>query len=322
MIVTHESPGLAPHVQSFFRWGKMAKAWLRSGSRFNPPDFLYEQQSDSVYRLHSFLYIHYLSALFDLHGFTLYNNNACSSGAFAMAVAADRIRGGDASAVIVAGGDLPEDGTKYRWFRDLGLYSPRGECRPFTPERDGMVLGSGAAAFVFEDLERARARGRLVYAEWLGGGFTSDGWKVTMPDVVGGRYSEAIGRALRSAGVTPEEVSLVTPHGLGTGLFDRFEAMTLSTVFGNSGTPWPPMMVLKGALGHTLGGCVLVETVASLLALERGEVPAAAQCEAPDTALPLGRPREGSIPKRWVLLKCTNGFAGQNGAIVLRSAEA
>jgi len=96
LVVTHESPALAPHVQSFFRWRELGRSWLRSPARFNPPEFLYEQQRESVYRLHSFLYVHYLSAVFGLHGFTLYNNNACASGAFAMAVAVDRIRSGDA----------------------------------------------------------------------------------------------------------------------------------------------------------------------------------------------------------------------------------
>jgi 3-oxoacyl-[acyl-carrier-protein] synthase II len=299
----------------------MASAWLRSRSRFSPQEFLYEQQSDSVYRLHSFLYIHSLSALFDLHGFTLYNNNACSSGAFALSVAADRILAGEAGAIVVAGGDLPEDGTKYRWFRDLGLYSPSGSCRPFAPTRDGMVLGSGAAAFVLEDYEAARQRGRRIYAEWLGGGFTSDGWKVTMPDVAHGRYGEAIGRALAAARVAPEEISLIAPHGLGTGLFDRFEAMALASRFGGPGSEWPPLMVVKPAVGHTLGGCVLVETAAALLALEGGQVPPQTRVTAPDPALALGRQRTGALPRRWTLLKCTNGFAGQNGALVLRSVE-
>jgi 3-oxoacyl-(acyl-carrier-protein) synthase len=319
LVVTHESPGLARHVQGFFRWGRMAKAWLRSRSRFNPPEFLYEQQSESVYRMHSFLYIHYLSALFRLHGFTLFNNNACASGAFAMAVAADRIRSGEASAIVVAGGDVPEDGTKYRWFRDRGLYSPTGECRPFAASRNGMVLGSAAAAFLFEDLETARASGRRIYAEWLGSGFTSEGWKVVLPDVVSGRYRDAMARALTSAGVRPEEVTLISPHGVGSGLYDRFEAQSLAEVFGDRGRTWPALMALKGAVGHTLGGCTLVETAASILAVEHGEVPAAGRCVDPDPALPLGRSPNDGLPSSWVLLKCTNGFAGQNGAIVLRS---
>ncbi len=321
LVVTHESPGLAPHVQSFFRFGKTARAWLKSRSRFKPPEFLYEQQSDSVYRLHSFLYLHYLSAVFQLHGFTLYNNNACASGAFALVVASDRVRSGEASAVVVAGGDVPEDGTKYRWFRDRGLYSTSGTCRPFSARRDGMVLGSGAAAFVLEDLDGARAAGKHVYAEWLGGGFTSDGWKVTMPDVVGDRYRQSIDRALAAARVRPEEITLLAPHGVGAELLDHFEAESLARVFGNGSRPWPALLPLKGALGHTLGGCALVETVAALLALERGEIPPAARCADPDPRLPMGRSREEAFAKDWVLLKCTNGFAGQNGAIVLRSPE-
>ncbi len=318
LVVTHESPGLAPHVQGFFQWGRLGRAWLRSRSRFSPPDFLYEQQSDSVYRLHSFLYLHYLSAVFQLHGFTLYNNNACASGAFALVVAADRVRSGEVEAVVVAGGDVPEDGTKYRWFRERGLYSEDGLCRPFSARRDGMVLGSGSAALVLEDLDKARAAGKRIYAEWLGGGFTSDGWKVTMPDVVGDRYRQAIDRALASARLRPEDVTLLAPHGLGAQLLDHFEAESLARVFGGGGRPWPALLPLKGALGHTLGGCVLVETVAALLALERGEIPAAARCPDPDPRLPIGRSREEGFAEDWVLLKCTNGFAGQNGAIVLR----
>jgi 3-oxoacyl-[acyl-carrier-protein] synthase II len=323
IVVTHESPGLADHLQGFFRWRETARAWLRSPARFDPAEFLYRHRSESVYRLHSFLYIHYLAALFGLHGFSLYNNNACASGAVALAVAADRIRTGSASAIVVAGGDVPEDGTKYRWFRDAGLYSARGECRPYRADRDGLVLGSGAAAIVLEDLERARAAGRPVRAEWLGGGFTSEGWKVMLPDVASHRYAEAIAQALQTAGTAPHEVTLITPHGVGGAMLDHFEAESLARVFGDGGESWPPLMAVKGGVGHTLGGCVLVETVASLLALDRGRIPATARCEDLDPALPLGRTRsDAALGAPWVLLKCTNGFAGQNGAIVLRSAEA
>jgi 3-oxoacyl-[acyl-carrier-protein] synthase II len=319
LVVTHESPALAPHVQSFFRWRELGRSWLRSPARFNPPEFLYEQQRESVYRLHSFLYVHYLSAVFGLHGFTLYNNNACASGAFAMAVAADRIRNGEAETVIVAGGDVPEDGTKYRWFKDRGLYSPTGRCRPFSAERDGLVLGSGAAALVLQDLEQARAEGRRVYAEWLGGGFTSDGWKVTVPDVAGRRYAQAIARALRSAEVRPDDVTMIVPHGVGASLLDRYEAEALAEVFGEAGGDWPSLLPLKGAVGHTLGGCALVETVGALLALEHEQIPAAARADAFDPALPLRRSSRSVDAGAWTLLKCVNGFGGQNGAFVLRS---
>jgi len=320
LVVTHESPGLSDHLQGFFRWGETVRAWLRSPARFDPVEFLYRQKSGSVYRLHSFLYVHHLAALFRLHGFSLYNNNACASGAFALAVAADRIRGGDASAVVVVGGDIPEDGTKYRWFRDAGLYSPSGRCRPFHAGRDGLVLGSGAAALVLEDLARAQSAGRRVYAEWLGGGFSSEGWKVTMPDVVSGHYGAAIRRALDAAGVGPRDVTLVAPHGVGAAMLDHFEAQTLAGIFG-AGEAWPPLLAVKQAVGHTLGGSALVETIAALLALQHGEIPAAARCDVPDPALPLGQPRAQWRSDPWVLLKCTNGFAGQNGAIVLRAAD-
>jgi 3-oxoacyl-(acyl-carrier-protein) synthase len=320
LVVTHESPGLADHLQGFFRWREALRAWLHSPARFNPPEFLYRLKSASVYRLHSFLYIHWLSAMFRLHGFSLYNNNACASGAFALAVAADRVRNGEVPAMVVVGGDVPEDGTKYRWFRDLGLYSPSGHCRPFEAARDGLVLGSGAAAMILEDLDRAKAAGKRIWGEWLAGGFRSEGWKVTLPDVSHEHYAAAIRDALSAARVAPEELSLVVPHGVGTGLYDRFEALSLVRALGDGGRSWPPLMPLKGVLGHTLGGSVLVELAAALIALDRGEVPPLVGLEHPDPELPLGRPRRGPLPRAWTLLKCTNGFAGQNGAIVLRAA--
>jgi 3-oxoacyl-[acyl-carrier-protein] synthase II len=317
LVVTHESPGLGDHLQGFFRWGEIFRAWVRSPARFNPAEFLYQLKSESVYRMHSFLYIHYLAALFNLHGFSMYNNNACASGAYALSVAVDRIRSGRTPAAVVVGGDVPEDGTKYRWFEDLGIYSPTGNCKPFSAARDGLVLGSGAAALVLEDLEQARAAGKRIYAEWLGGGFTSEGWKITMPDVAGDRYAEAIGSALNDAGVRPEQIDMITPHGVGSGMLDNFETNSLAEVFGNGGRKWPPMLLAKAAVGHTLGGCVLVELVASLRALQHGEVPPVVRCDEPDPSLPVGPPRSTSLPERWTMLKCTNGFAGQNGAIVL-----
>ena len=318
LVVTHESPGLARHVQSFFHWREIAKTWWRSPHKFRPPDFLYEQQSASIYRLHSFLYVHYLSALFGIHGFTLYNNNACASGAFSLALAVDRIRAGDAEAMLVVGGDAPEDGTKFRWFRDLGLYSSRGACAPFRADRDGLVLGSAGAALVLEDLELARRAGKRIHAEWLGGGFSSEGWKVTLPDVMRWHYVKAIDRALKSAGAAFGAISLLVPHGVGTGLYDRFESACLGKVFGDADGAWPALMPLKGALGHTLGGCVLLEALAGILALEKGAVPPAARSEPLDPALGLGQPRD-ALADSGLLLKCTNGFAGQNGAIVLRA---
>lgn len=318
-IVTHESPGLAAHVQGFFRWRRTARAWWRSRSKFDPQSFLYEQQSGNVYRLHSFLYIHYLSALFHLHGFSLYNNNACASGIFAMAVAADRIRNGDVRAMVVVGGDVPQDGTKYRWFKDLGLYSPSGSCRPFQAERDGMVLGSGAAALVLENFDQAIQDGKRIHGEWLGGGYRSEGWKVTFPDVTGQHYGMAMSSALRAAGIRPEDVGLIVPHGVGSGLYDRFEAISLAKVFADGGRAWPPLMPLKGAVGHTLGGCALLETIPAILAMQHREIPEAARCLHPDPILRLGTPHRDSVPDDGVILKCTNGFAGQNGAMVIRA---
>jgi 3-oxoacyl-(acyl-carrier-protein) synthase len=102
-------------------------------------------------------------------------------------------------------------------------------------------------------------------------------------------------------------------------LLDRYEADALASVFGNGSSEWPAFLPLKGAIGHTLGGCALVETVGALLALAAAEIPPAARAVELDPGLPLGRSFRALDASDWTLLKCTNGFGGQNGAVVLRS---
>jgi 3-oxoacyl-(acyl-carrier-protein) synthase len=140
-----------------------------------------------------------------------------------------------------------------------------------------------------------------------------------MPDVTSERYTVAIRRALAAAAVDPADVDLITPHGVGAPMLDHFEAESLASVFG-TGRAWPPLLAAKAAVGHTLGACALVETIASILAVREGRVPESARCAEPDPALPLGRQGSCELAGEAVLLKCTNGFAGQNGAFVLRVA--
>ena len=112
---------------------------------------------------------------------------------------------------------------------------------------------------------------------------------------------------------------MIAPHGVGASLLDRYEAESLAEVFGNGGSDWPVLLPLKGAVGHTLGGCALVETVGSLLTLAHEEIPTAARVDEFDAALPLGRTSRTLHADSWTMLKCVNGFGGQNGAMVLRS---
>ena len=142
---------------------------------------------------------------------------------------------------------------------------------------------------------------------------------MTVPDVGGRRYARAIAGALRSADVRPNDVTMISPHGVGARLLDRYEAESLAEVFGNGGRDWPVLLPLKGAVGHTLGGCALVETVGALLAIAHEEIPPVVHVDEFDPGLPLGRSSRSIHAGSFTLLKCTNGFGGQNGAVVLRS---
>jgi 3-oxoacyl-(acyl-carrier-protein) synthase len=325
LVVAHENPGIDGYVTRVLDTVEEVRLSARGeGTRFAPAELadpqsmaaaLYREHHRSVVELQTFMLLHRLARAFGCHGLGLMVNQACASGLYAVEAAARELVHGTAEAALVAAGDRPLLATKSRYFQDLGLLAGDGRVRPFGRDRHGFVLGDGGAALVLEPLARARARGAKVIAIYRGGGFNQEAWKVTLPRPDQALYADAMAAALARAEVPARAIDLVVPHGVATGVGDAYEARCLRAVFGGE-LERTPMLALKGAIGHNLGGSALNELAIGLLALEAGEVPPSPGCEDPDPALGVA---PGAITGRRSLrhlFKCANGFAGFNAAVV------
>ncbi len=190
----------------------------------------------------------------------------------------------------------------------------------FDRERDGFVVGEGAALVLVEELEHARRRGAAIYAELLGFGVAHDAYHPHQLHPCGKGVEEAMRRALRDAGVSPEEVGHIQAHGLGTHLSDVAESRAIRNLFGESSRV--PVSAVKPAIGHISAASGAFGLAAAALTLSKGLVPPLANYSTPDEECPiefvLGEPLESS---KEIALVSSFGFGGQAGSLVLRKVD-
>src|SRR5262249_11851108 len=139
LVLTYEAPGIDRLLRGFF-----VELGRREGLDIDPASFLrgvYERHREAVYHTHSFMHLHLLARVLGIHGPTLFLNNACASGLFALQAAADQLRLGRCEVALAAAAELPLYPTKHLWFEEAGVASPSGALRPFDRDRDGLVLG-------------------------------------------------------------------------------------------------------------------------------------------------------------------------------------
>ncbi len=181
---------------------------------------------------------------------------ACASGTAAIGTAFDMVRSGRVKLAFTGGAEAPICLLCIKGYGRSGALSKSGNVKPFAPERDGFVLGEGAAVIVLEEMEHAKKRGVRIYAELAGYGNTSDAGHPTQPDKDG--EARAMREALEEAGIAPDNVGLVMAHATGTPLGDQVEDEALEEVFGR--TP-PPRRALKEFTGHMLAASGAFEAV-------------------------------------------------------------
>jgi 3-oxoacyl-[acyl-carrier-protein] synthase II len=246
-------------------------------------------------------------------------STACSTGANALAVAADWIRHGRATAVLCGGSDSLCQMT-YSGFNALQALD-RVPCRPFDRSRAGLSLGEGAAMFVLEAWEAARARGAIVLGELVGYGVTADAHHLTQPRPDGAAAALAMRRALEESGVRREEIDYINAHGTGTQQNDVVETRVIKTVLGDRAYR-VPVSSTKSMIGHTLGAAGALEALAALLAVRNGFVPPTASLVEPDPECDLDYvPRASRAASPRTVLSNSYGFGGNNTTLVLRSAD-
>jgi len=240
-------------------------------------------------------------------------STACASSNHAMGLAFQMVRSGAAPVMLAGGAEATLCFGGLKAWEGLRVMSPDG-CRPFCASRNGMVQGEGAAVFVFEDMERARARGAPVLAEVAGFAMSSDAGDIVMPDPDGA--VRAMRGALADAGLPSDAVGYINAHGTATTANDRSEAQAIRTVFD---TP-PPVSATKSMHGHLLGAAGAVELLSLLLALGEGVIPPTAGWREADPAL-LGLdvvPNEARRAPVDAALSNAFAFGGMNACLALR----
>jgi 3-oxoacyl-[acyl-carrier-protein] synthase II len=259
---------------------------------------------------------------FGITGPATANSNSCASGTVAIGDGLRMIQRGEAEVVLAVGAEAPIAPLCYGAFSIIRAMSARNDdperaSRPFDRDRDGFVMGEGAAALVLEEREHARKRGARFQCEVLGYALTNDGYHMTAPRPDGRSAARAITLAMRDAGISAEQVDHVNAHGSSTPLNDPVEVAAIKEALGARAYQ-APISGTKGLYGHPLGAAGAVEAAISVLALERGFLPPTANLEhrAPECDLdivgPAGRRQQVNC-----VLSNSFGFGGINACVVL-----
>jgi 3-oxoacyl-[acyl-carrier-protein] synthase II len=264
----------------------------------------------------------HISIKFGLRGFTLTVSTACSSGATAIGVAFRAIQSGDSVRMLAGGVDASITPSQLAIWDSLRVLStcnssPGTAMKPFSKNRDGLVLGEGAVLMVLEELESANERGARIYGEVLGFGSSSDGSHITRPSTQGEIL--AMLRALESAGITPDRVDYINAHGTATPFNDKTETEALKQVFPHCRIP---VSSIKPITGHMLGASSAAEFAASILAARDSLVPPTMNYQEEDPECDLDYVVEG--PRKAdldIVMSNSFAFGGHNAVLVAKRVD-
>ncbi|CAO4153406.1 beta-ketoacyl-ACP synthase [Methylorubrum aminovorans] len=262
-----------------------------------------------------------LADRFGTSGSPISLSTACSSGATAIQLGVEAIRRGEMEAALCIGTDgsvNPESLIRFSLLSALSTQNdpPESASKPFSKNRDGFVMGEGAAALVLESAESARARGAKILGYVLGCGEKGDGFHRTRSSPDGAPVIAAMRAALDDAGIGPDQIDHVNAHGTSTPENDKMEALGCSAVFGER-IAGLPISSNKSMIGHTLTAAGAIEAVVSLLTIREGRIPPTINYALPDPALLLdvvGTARDTRVSR---VLSNSFGFGGQNTCLVL-----
>ncbi len=265
---------------------------------------------------------------YGFRGPTITTVTACASATHAMIDAATYIRLGKANIFVAGGSEAAITQAGVGGFNAMRALSTRNDdpktaSRPFDKDRDGFVMGEGAGALILEEYEHAIARGATIWAELVGGGMSTDAYHMTAPDPEGGGAMLVMQRALKDAGLQPEDIDYINVHGTSTGLGDIAEPKAIKKVFGDH-TYKVAISATKSMTGHLLGAAGAVEAIACILAMKYSLVPPTInQFELDpevdpkiDFTFDKAKPRNINYA-----LSNTFGFGGHNGTVIFKKID-
>lgn len=292
-----------PHLRADQRFDRAAMARDLAADRAAPRRHLPAQVTAA------------LAARIGAMGPTSTSFSACAAAAQAIAEGLWALRRGEADVAVVGGHDAMIHPLGLLSFVVLGALSPTA-CRPFDRDRDGFMIGEGAAYFVLERASAVRARGGRARATLLGAGTSADAWNATAPHPEGAGAERSMRRALRDAGLAEDDVDYVNCHGTGTPLGDEAETRAVHRVFGDR----VPVSSVKGAIGHTIAAAGALECAACVAALEGGFLPGTVGLETldPELRVPVVARARPASPR--AVISNSFGFGGQNCSLLLSRA--
>ena len=251
------------------------------------------------------------------------NAMSCASGTIAIGDAFRQIRDGYADVMISGGAEAPLAPLCFGAFALIRAMSTRNDdptsaSRPFDKNRDGFVMGEGAAVLILEEYQRAKSRGARIYAEVAGFGTSNDAHHMTAPLPDGSQAARSMTLALDDAHVSAGEIGYINTHGSSTPLNDSTETLAIKTVFGE-GAYDIPLSGTKGYYGHALGASGAIEAAICALSMENEWLPPTVNLSVADEACDLNfLPGSGKKARVEHVLSNSFGFGGINAALVLR----
>jgi 3-oxoacyl-[acyl-carrier-protein] synthase II len=251
--------------------------------------------------------------------------SACASGTESIANAYEHLQLGLADVVVAGGTESVVHPLPIAAFAAMQALSKRNDdparaSRPYDVDRDGFVLGEGAATLILETKEHAEARGAKIYAELAGGAVTSDSYHITAPDPEGNGAARAVKQALEQAGAQPRDVNHINAHATSTPVGDIAEYEALKRIFGDRVSDIP-VSATKSSTGHLLGGTGALEAVFTVLAVHERTAPPTINLDNQDEAIPLDVVTSPRALGDGPLLAISNsfGFGGHNAVVAFRS---
>ena len=249
--------------------------------------------------------------------------SACASGADSIGEAANIIRRGDAEVALAGGTEAAITPISMAGFSAAKALTtsnddPATASRPFDKTRDGFVMGEGAGLLVLESEEHAITRGARILAELAGYGATSDAFHITQPDENGEGAARAMSKALKQAGLLPDDIEYLNAHGTSTLMNDKLETLAIKKVFGDYAYTLP-ISSTKSMTGHLLGAAGAVEAAVCIQAMQHSVIPPTANYSTPDPDCDLDYvPNVARSAGIEAAMTNSLGFGGHNASLIFR----
>jgi 3-oxoacyl-[acyl-carrier-protein] synthase II len=289
------------------------KAFVDSGLKILDPKAELEQEPNMP--------VGYLAGMFDAQGPNVNCLTACAASSQAVGEATEIIRRGEADVMLSGGAHSMIHPFGVTGFNLLTALSERNDeperaSRPFDKNRDGFVLGEGAAMLVLEEYEHARKRGAQIYGELMGYGTTADAFRITDTHPEGRGAISCLKMALGDAGKNVTDVDYINAHGTSTAVNDRVESLSIRNVFGDHADK-VPVSSTKSMTGHLIAAAGATELIICLMAMKNKMLPPTINYETPDPECDLDYiPNVAREAKCDVTVSNSFGFGGQNVTLV------